>query len=304
MGATLLLVTGVVFLLIGIGLAAYAATGGETRGVARSLSLIEDQVSRSEVAAHELGTSERIITPLVGLARRAGKRLAPSGSITRLTRNLELAGNSPGWSLDRILTLKGVGLVVGLVVGLIFLSAGFVGVMIMLALAVAGFFLPDLLVYNTAIKRQETLQRGLADALDLLTLCVEAGQAFNAALLQVSRAVGGPISSELGRVLGEIQIGKSRADAFADLASRTTAPEIRTFVTALTQADRLGVPLGSVLREQAKEMRLIRRQRAEEQAQKVPVKILFPMLMFVFPALFIVLLGPGAIQVMDSFSRL
>jgi len=183
-------------------------------------------------------------------------------------------------------------------------SNGLAGVAILLALAVGGFFVPDLLVYNAAIKRQEQLRLGLADALDLLTLCVEAGQAFNAALLQVSRSVGGPVSAELGRLLAEIQIGKSRADAFADLANRTTAPEIRTFVTAMTQADRLGVPLGSVLREQAKEMRLVRRQVAEEKAQKVPVKILFPMLLFVFPALFIVLLGPGIIQIMASFASL
>jgi tight adherence protein C len=303
MGASLLWV-GLAFVVGGIGVAAFALIGSGPSGVARSLSLIEEQVHRQEVAAHELSASDRVITPLVDLARRAGRRLAPSGSLVRLNRNLELAGNPPGWTVDRVLSVKGMGLVVGLVVGLLFLSGGFSGVLVMLALMAAGFFLPDVLVFNSASKRQETLRLGLADALDLLTLCVEAGQAFNAALLQVSRAVGGPISAELGRVLAEIQIGKTRADAFADLAGRTTAPEIRTFVTALTQADRLGVPLGAVLREQAREMRVIRRQVAEEKAQKVPVKILFPMLLFVFPALFIVLLGPGAIQIMTSLSSL
>ncbi len=304
MGAALLLWGGALLLLGGLGVAAYALLGTESRGVARSLSMIEDQVSRDEVATHELDAGQRFLTPLAGLARRAGGRLAPSGSVVRLARNLELAGNAPGWTVDRILSLKGVGLVVGLVVGLLFVSNGLAGVVMMVALAVGGFFVPDLLVYNAAIKRQEKLRRGLADALDLLTLCVEAGQAFNAALLQVSRSVGGPVSAELGRVLAEIQIGKRRADAFADLASRTTAPEIRTFVTAMTQADRLGVPLGSVLRGQAKEMRLVRRQVAEEKAEKVPVKILFPMLLFVFPALFVVLLGPGIIQIMRSFASL
>ncbi len=304
MVASLMLWVGIAFVFGGLGLVAYLVLTTGVRGVALSLSLIESAVSRDEVATNELGTSERLITPLVELARRAGARLAPSGTIVRLTRNLELAGNAPGWTVDRILSFKGVGLVVGLVVGLLFLRGGLVGVAILLVLAVGGFFVPDLLVYNTALKRQETLRRGLADALDLLTLCVEAGQAFNAAMLQVSRAVGGPISAELGRVLAEIQIGKSRSDAFAALAARATAPEIRTFVTALTQADRLGVPLGAVLRAQAKEMRIVRRQLAEEKAQKVPVKILFPMLMFVFPALFVVLLGPGVIQIMDAFSSM
>jgi tight adherence protein C len=304
MGAELLLWGGLLLVVLGIGLAAYAAIGSGSRGVARSLALIEDQVSRNEVATHELDASERLFMPLRDLARRVGGRLAPSSTITRMTRNLELAGNPPGWTVDRILTIKAVGLVVGLLVGLLFVAGGLTGVLALLGCMVGGFFLPDVLVYNSAVKRQENLRLGLADALDLLTLCVEAGQAFNAALLQVSRSVGGPVSAELGRVLAEIQIGKSRADAFADLASRTTAAEIRTFVTALTQADRLGVPLGAVLREQAKEMRVIRRQMAEEKAQKVPVKILFPMLFFVFPALFIVLLGPGAIQIMKSFSSL
>jgi tight adherence protein C len=138
----------------------------------------------------------------------------------------------------------------------------------------------------------------------MLTVCVEAGQGFDGAILQVAKSVEGPVAGEFARVLAEIQIGKSRGAAFSSLASRTKVPEIRTFVTALVQADRLGLPIGSVLREQSIQMRLVRRQRAEEKAQKVPVKILFPMLLCIFPALFIVIIGPGAIQMINTFSHL
>jgi tight adherence protein C len=138
--------------------------------------------------------------------------------------------------------------------------------------------------------------------LDMLTVCVEAGQGFDAAILQVARTVTGPIGGEFARVLSEIQIGKTRADAFASLGERTTAPELKNFVSTLVQADRLGLPVGSVLREQTKEMRIVRRQRAEEKAQKVTVKILFPLLLCIFPALFIVIIGPGAIQIVAAFS--
>jgi tight adherence protein C len=138
----------------------------------------------------------------------------------------------------------------------------------------------------------------------MLTVCVEAGLGFDAAILQVARSVDGPIAGEFARVLSEIQIGKSRGEAFSSLSERTSAPEVKNFVSALVQADRLGLPIATVLREQTKEMRVVRRQRAEEQAQKVTVKILFPLLLCIFPALFIVLIGPGAIRIVETFSKL
>jgi len=122
--------------------------------------------------------------------------------------------------------------------------------------------------------------------------------------MQVARSVTGPVAGEFARVLQEIQIGKPRGDAFSALSERTSVPEIKTFVTALVQADRLGLPIGKVLREQANQMRLIRGQRAEEKAQKVPIKILFPMLLCIFPALFIVVIGPGAIKMVGIFAHL
>ena len=138
----------------------------------------------------------------------------------------------------------------------------------------------------------------------MLTVCVEAGQGFDAALMQVARSITGPVGGEFTRALQEIQLGKARGEAFAGVARRSHISEMRTFVTALVQADRLGLPIGGVLREQANQMRLIRRQRAEEKAMKVPVKILFPMLLCIFPAMFIVIIGPAGIRIADTFSHM
>ena len=163
--------------------------------------------------------------------------------------------------------------------------------------AVAGFFLPDVLLYNTGLKRQQQLAITLPDALDLLTICVEAGLGFDAALAQVARNVKGPLAAEFARVLQEMQIGKSRGEAMRALAERTTSPELRAFVSALIQSTELGIPVASVLREQSKEMRVRRRQRAEAQAQRIPVKITFPLIGCLFPALFVIVLGAGVIQI-------
>ena len=284
------------------------ATGlgaGQATGVARSLDLIERTIDKREVGKSDLPAMERIVAPMLNQTRALAQRLSPTGANDRIVRRLNLAGNPGSWTVERVMGAKGVGLLVGAVLG--FTLGGQVsvrGLVICAAAAAAGFFLPDLLLMNTGQKRQEELQRGLADALDMLTVCVEAGQGFDAALLQVARSTTGPISGEFARVLSEIQIGKTRGAAFSSLAARTTVSEAKTFVSALVQADRLGLPIGNVLREQSNQMRLVRRQRAEEKAMKVPVKILFPMLLFIFPALFIVIIGPGAIRIADTFGNM
>jgi len=273
-------------------------------GVARGLSMIEHSVSSQDVGRNELPALDRLVTPFLSGMKGLALRLSPSGTGARLTRLLDLAGNPTGWTVERLLGFKGAGLLLGGLLGIFFGGLSLKGLLFGAAGATAGFMFPDLMVMNTGAKRQEVLRRGLADALDMLTVCVEAGQGFDGAILHVARSVEGPVAGEFARVLAEIQIGKSRGDAFSSLSARTKVPEIRTFVTALVQADRLGLPIGSVLREQSVQMRLIRRQRAEEKAQKVPVKILFPMLLCIFPALFIVIIGPGAIQMINTFSHM
>ena len=278
--------------------------GGTVTGVARSLSMIENTVSQEDVGQSELPALDRLILPFFSGMKDLARRLSPSGTGNRLTRLLDLAGNPTGWTVEKLLSFKGAGLLACGLLGLFFGGLSLKGVLYGGVGAAAGFMLPDLLMMNMGAKRQEVLRRGLADALDMLTVCVEAGQGFDGAILHVARSVEGPVAGEFARVLAEIQIGKSRGDAFSSLSARTKVPEIRTFVTALVQADRLGLPIGSVLREQSIQMRLIRRQRAEEKAQKVPVKILFPMLLCIFPTMFIVIIGPGAIQMMDTFSKM
>jgi tight adherence protein C len=278
--------------------------GGTTTGVARSLAMLEKIVSREEVGRSELAASDRFLIPFFAWMKRLALRLSPSGTGARLSRLLDLAGNPESLTLERLLGFKGAGLLLGGFLGLFFGGLSVKGLLFGALGGAAGFLLPDLWVMNTGAKRQEVLRRGLADALDMLTVCVEAGQGFDGAILHVAKSVEGPVAGEFARVLAEIQIGKSRGTAFSSLAARTKVPEIRTFVTALVQADRLGLPIGGVLREQSVQMRLIRRQRAEEKAQKVPVKILFPMLLCIFPALFIVIIGPGAIKMIDTFSKL
>ena len=200
-----------------------------------------------------------------------------------------------------MLAYKGVGLVAfGLLGVLLGLHRPATLVLLGGGAAAAGFFLPDLLLYNAGIKRQDRVRKALPDTLDMLTVCVEAGLGFDAALAQVARNTVGPLAAECARVLQEMQFGSSRTEALRGLADRSTVAELRVFVSALMQASELGVPVARVLREQSHEMRIRRRQRAEELAQKVPVKILFPLIFFLFPALFVIIIGPGAISIMHN----
>ncbi|MGC9668318.1 type II secretion system F family protein [Planosporangium sp. 12N6] len=248
----------------------------------------------------------RVGQPLARRLGRLGRALTVGGALARLQRQLDRAGNPPDWPVERVVAAKGVGLVLGAAGGLLFgLMLGGTGLVVLAAVGgtVLGFFAPDLAVYNTGVKRQEEIQRSLPDVLDTLTICVEAGQGFDAALSQVARNGKGPMAGEAARVLQEMRIGKSRGEALRALAARTTVTELRGFASAVVNASDLGVPVAQVLREQSREMRVRRRQRAEELAQKVPIKILFPTLFCLFPALFVVILGPGVINIIHTFAN-
>ena len=241
--------------------------------------------------------------PMLAL-RAVAARLSPRDVLLRIQHRLDIAGNPGRWTAERILAFKGLGLVCLAVLGLLVGMRSAVMVVLLPVLgAAAGFFLPDILVYNTGLKRQEKIQRGLPDALDLMTVCVEAGLGFDASMAQVARNTSGPLAAEFARVLQEMQFGKSRVQALRAMTERTTVIELRTFVSALIQASELGIPVATVLREQANELRTRRRQRGEERAQKVTVKILFPLIFCLFPALMIVVIGPGALNVARMFSR-
>ena len=281
-----------------------ATSSSEPRGVARSLLLIDEAVGQRTVVKTELDAKDRLVTPVFDRTRALAVALSPSGTSQRLARKLDQAGNPKPWTVERIMGAKGATLIIGLGLGFMYGGFSLRGLLLAPALGAALFFLPDLLLHNQALHRQEDTSKGLADALDMLTVSVEAGQGFDAALMQVARNIEGPISGEFARVLSEIQIGSSRSEAFAAMGDRVTLPEVKNFTTALVQADRLGLPIGAVLREQTANMRLIRKQKAEEAAQKVTVKILFPLMLCILPALFVVVIGPGALKMMEMFTQM
>ena len=283
---------GIVLLVVAV-----APARAKHDGIAGAVAVIEDRYAQR---AETDEFAERLPPP-PGCLRALGQRLSPSTAAAKLQRGLDIAGNPKRWDVDRLFAVKGLGLLglagLGLLYGLhkhglLIPAVGFGGL--------AGFYLPDLLLYNAGIKRQAVIQKDLPDAMDMLTICVELGLGFDAAMARVARNTKGPVAAEFSRALQEIQIGKSRTQALRALADRTTVTELRAFVSALVQAGELGVPVADVLRQQAKEMRLRRRQRAEEKAQQVPVKILFPLVGCLFPALFTLVIGPGAIGIMHS----
>ena len=246
---------------------------------------------------------DRVMTPAMQRLTDIGRRFTAGDQHDRIRHRVELGGNAPNWDVDRVIAFKVLGLLGGAVLGaLLGIAVG--GLLQTLALgigfALAGFYAPNMVLYQTAYNRSEQIRKDLPDALDLLTISVEAGLAFDAAVSQVARNTTGPLADEFFRVLQEMQIGMGRTDAMRALGERTDVEELRGFVTAMVQADAFGIPIANVLRVQAKEMRVKRSQRAEEQAQKVPVKILFPLIFCILPCLFIVVLGPAAINIYDA----
>ncbi len=300
------LAVALVCLFAGLAMGSYAVVAAATdrRNVTRSLQMVQALDHRNPSAKAEQSFLDRVVWPRLQQLAKLGRRLSPDGAAERISRQLDLAGNPPRLDVQRVFGLKVVGLLAGLLLGYTLAHGGGVPRTLIITGAAGAFcfFLPDILVYNAGTKRQQVIQRSVADALDLLTISVEAGLGFDAAVAQVARKTDGPVSAEFFRVLQEMQIGVGRAQAFRSLAERTTVPELHVFISAVVQADKLGIPIASVLREQSKEMRLKRRQRAEEQAQKVPVKILFPMVVFILPAMFIIILGPGAMSIMNTLS--
>jgi tight adherence protein C len=303
LGGGLLLVTGATLALAVVG-----GLASGRREVAASLAAVRalDAGPGSESEPVAGGTLvERVIAPAAARLSGPGRRLARPDATTRIQRRLDIAGDPAGWDVDRIVGAKLLALVTlgGLVLCYASATGASPGRVVVLATVAgaAGFVLPDVLLYNAGQKREALMRRALPDALDLLTISVEAGLGFDAAVLRVARHTTGPLAQEFSRLLQEMQIGVGRKDAIRAMGERSTIPELRSFCQAMVQAAQLGVPVGRVLRIQSKEMRLRRRQSAEEKAQKVPVKIMLPLVAFILPSLFIVVLGPAAIRMAGVF---
>ncbi len=295
-----------IFAAITVALATIGAITAERQQVSRSLAAVRAMQSSPAMAREAAPPfSDRVIQPFVARLSRVGRRFTPDGQVERIRSRLEAAGSPARWDTDRVLAFKSLGLVVLGMLGLIVpaaLGAGLLPTMAITAVAaVLGYYTPDLVLYQVSYERQERIQRELPDALDLLTISVEAGLGFDAALAQVARNTTGPLAEEFFRVLQEMQIGLARADSFRALAERSDVADLRSFVTAMIQADIFGIPIANVLRVQSREMRIKRTQRAEEKAQKVPIKILFPLIFCILPALFVIVVGPAGITIFRNF---
>jgi tight adherence protein C len=246
---------------------------------------------------------DRALRPLMDGLSGLGRRFTPVGYIDKVRQKFVHMGQNDPSAVDRFLALR-AGTVVGAVLVFIFVFiiniTPFSGKM---QLAVGGLLMavlligPDSVINRKVEDRQKQIQRSLPDVLDLLTISVEAGLGFEQALDRVIHAVPGPLTEEFSRMLGETRAGASRADAMRAMDERCNTPELRSFVLAIIQADTFGVSIGRVLRGQAEEMRIKRRQLAQERAQKAPVKMLIPMVFCIFPALFLVILGPAMISI-------
>lgn len=270
---------------------------------------IDEFAAREEIVSIEeielsLPISDRIFLPIIRRISEFLIRLTPQTTVERTSRMLELAGNPRNMSAAEFLILRGVSTV--FLGGLFFLMMTRFGVdlnrrlLYTLIMAVLGYFLPVLLLRAMIDRRKEAIIKKLPDALDLMTICVDAGLTFNAAMQKVDEKWDDPLAEEFGRVIYEMQLGKSRRQALRDMTDRMDVPDVTSFIAAILQADQLGVGIGKVLRIQAEQMRIRRRQRAEEKAQQAPVKMLFPMVFLIFPSIFIVLLGPALFQVLRS----
>ncbi len=259
---------------------------------------------REETLAKPL--AERAIAPLVIGLGRTLNRLTPIGYMNSIQRKLMLAGQPGNLDAPAFVVIKVLTTIVGLILAFFAqrVAGSFMQRLLLLGLPILlGFFGPDAWLSRKVDERRTTMQKALPDVLDLLVISVEAGLGFDSALARVVATVPGPLSEEFFRMLQETRVGVSRRDAMRHLMDRTDLDELRSFLLAMMQAEAFGVAIARVLRVQADEMRVKRRQRAQEKAFAAPVKIVFPLVFCIFPSLFIVLLGPAAIQISRAFAN-
>ena len=291
---------------VGIGLFTVLSGADEKATVRASLRQLEgyevDNVRDQELLKP---MRERTVQPLMERLVELGKRFTPDGYTEKVRGRLQASGNSSHDAVDRFIAIKVIGfglapVMVILVLGVLKMS-GMMGLLTAGLLAAVLIFGPDAILSRRVEERQHEIRNKLPDVLDLLVISVEAGLGFEQALDRTVSSVPGPLTQEFARMLGEVRAGASRAQAMRAMEKRTDVPELRSFVLAVLQADTFGVSIGRVLRAQADEMRIKRRQAAQEKAQKAPVKMMIPMVFCVFPALFVVVIGPAIINITNSF---
>jgi len=279
----------------------------EERAVTRRLRSMTE-AERSQAAQMDVLTKplKARTTELVGARVVAGVRaLAPSAYLDRVATRIRLSGPRQSITAETFILVKvGLGLA-GLIVGLVMAGETFDSSLLRLGVmalaACLGFFGPDAWLSGRVTARQKAIRLALPDMLDMLVVSVEAGLGFDASLSKVVTSTEGPLSQEFGILLQEIQAGQPRREALQHLGSRTDLPELSAFILALVQADTFGVSITNTLRQQAKELRTRRRQRAQELAQAAPAKMVFPLILCILPATLIVIGGPAIIRIARAF---
>ncbi len=254
--------------------------------------------------------AERVIKPFLTHTSRLLSRAAPGAKAEAIAARLAMAGNPRNLTVETFLGLKvAAAVVVAIVaVGAQFLLPPLIPApsLVMTSLytalaAVAGFFFPDLWIKDEIRKRQKAIRRVLPDTIDVLSISVEAGLGFDAAISRLCQKTQNPLTLEFEKYLTELRLGKGRREALRQIQARTGVEDLNTFISAVIQADQLGVSIAKILRMQSEQLRVKRRQRAEQLAQKAPLKMLFPMILFIFPAIFVVILGPSVPVIMNGF---
>ncbi len=294
----------------GIALAiwAVASQAHEKSVVRESLRALDDYEVES-VRDQELlnPLAERALVPILGALTNVGRRLTPVGYVDGIRHKFVLSGRPSATAIDRFLAVLVITVVLVPITLWFWYGLNPLGVAgrsqmgVALLTAMLLILGPDARLNRAVEERQASIMRGLPDVIDLLVISVEAGLGFEQALQRVILSVEGCLSDEFGRMLGEVRAGSTRAEAMRAMDARIEVPEVRSFVLAILQADTFGVSIGRVLRSQAEEMRIKRRQLAQEKAQKAPVKMLIPMVFCIFPALFTIVLGPAVIRISENF---
>jgi tight adherence protein C len=301
----LLLTGGAVALYLGLTRRDLLPAGEAADEYLRSLETYDEETDEFKVLLTQPFLS-RVVRPMSASLLRMAGGVLPGNYRDRVHHALIRAGLSGQFRAEEIISLQVLGGLVGGLLGVLVVATGAIsggmGILAAVVAPVAGAQLPKSWLDRKVDERVTAILRDLPDTLDLLAVSVEAGMAFEGALSVVCDHFSSPLADEFGRTLREMELGLPRREALQNLKKRTEVPELSNFVLTLTQADALGMPIGRVLKTAAEEGRIRRRQAAREMAAKLPVKILFPLVLFIFPAIFVVLLGPAASDIMDSFN--
>ncbi|HUP85600.1 MAG TPA: type II secretion system F family protein [Acidimicrobiales bacterium] len=301
-----MLLAAVALLFVAVALGVWAVlTDAEERATIRSSLRALDDYERADLRSQELQAPllQRIVQPVGDSLVAVGRRFMPGGYMEGVRRRLVIAGKPSPEDLDRfraIRVLSAAAIPATLVIALLLPATPRDKVLMFLFLGTAFVLGPDAVLNRQMEERRQAMRVRLPDVIDMLTISVEAGLGFDQALERTVAAVPGPLTEEFARMLGEMRAGAGRADAMRAVDARADVPELRSFILALIQAETFGVSIGRILRGQSEEMRIKRRQQAQEEALKAPVKMLFPMVLCVFPGIFVVLLGPSALNYLSS----